>query len=131
VSQVTWPCRPSLVSGGNPPGGVGCENAKTGHLDDCGSGCGRTTMMRMPAVVEAPQIESWFLVDWLSAGRPGVLMEFRTREEARTAMRAALGDAARTDQWRFRLTVRSALAMMQDPELRDALAAWDLQFAEG
>jgi len=87
-------------------------------------------MVRMSAVMEVPQLESWFLVDWRNAGRPGVLMEFRTREEAAAAMRAALEDAARAEPWRFRLTVRSALTMMRDPELREALAAWDLEFAE-
>ncbi len=85
----------------------------------------------MSAVVEVPQLESWFLLDWPSAGSPGVLMEFRTRAEAEDAMRAALGDVARGDRWGLGLTVRSALAMLQDGELREALAAWDLEFAGG
>jgi hypothetical protein len=84
----------------------------------------------MSAVIEVPQLDSWFLLDWPSARRPSVLMEFRTKAEAEAALRAAFGDAAREDGFAFRLTVRSALAMLEDPELRDALTAWDLEFAQ-
>jgi hypothetical protein len=85
----------------------------------------------MSAAIEVPQLESWFLLDWPDAGPPGVLMEFGTRAEAERAMRAAFGEAAGGDRWRLRLTVRSALAMLADSELREALAAWDLEFGEG
>jgi hypothetical protein len=84
----------------------------------------------MAAVIEVPQLESWFLVDWPDPGPPGVLMEFATKAEAESALREAFGDAARRPGTRFRLTVRSALAMMQEPELRRALADWDLEFYE-
>jgi hypothetical protein len=87
-------------------------------------------MSRMAAVIEVPQLESWFLVDWPDSGPPGVLMEFGTRAEAEAALREAFGDAARRPGSTFRLTVRSALAMMEEPELRQALAEWDLEFSE-
>jgi hypothetical protein len=87
-------------------------------------------MCHMSAVIEVPQLESWFLLDWPDAGAPAVLMEFGTRTEADRAMRAAFAAAAPLDRWNLRLTVRSALAMLEDPVLREALAAWDLEFAE-
>lgn len=84
----------------------------------------------MAAVLEVPQLESWFLLDWPDAGAPSVLMEFGTRAEAEDAQRAAFRDAARENEWGLRLTVRSALAMLEEPELREALAAWDLEFSD-
>jgi hypothetical protein len=57
-------------------------------------------------------------------------MEFATRTEAEAALRAAFADASRVAGFAFRLTVRSGLAMLEDPGLREALAAWDLEFAE-
>jgi hypothetical protein len=90
-------------------------------------------MVAMSAVIEVPQLDSWFLLDWPGAGAPSVLMEFGTRGEAEAALRAAFRDragaGADADAFAFRLTVRSGLAMLEDPELRDALAAWDLEFA--
>jgi len=83
----------------------------------------------MSAVIEVPQLDSWFLLDWPGAGTPSVLMEFGTQAEAEAALRAAFGDTAHEEGFAFRLTVRSAIAMLQDPELREALALWDLEFA--
>jgi hypothetical protein len=82
------------------------------------------------AVIEVPQLESWFLVDWPATGSPAVMMEFDSKSEADAALRAAVGDSAGADGLAFSLTVRSALAMLEDPGLRAALAAWDLEFAE-
>jgi hypothetical protein len=87
-------------------------------------------MFAMSAVIEVPQLDSWFLLDWPGAGRPSVLMEFGTRAEAEAALRAALVDASRGDGFAFRLTVRSGLSMLEDPEVREALAAWDLEFSQ-
>ena len=84
----------------------------------------------MSAVIEVPQLESWFLIDWPEAGRPSVMMEFGTRAEAEAAQLAAFGDAGRAPGSAFRLTIRSALAMLEDAELREALAAWDLEFSD-
>lgn len=89
-----------------------------------------TEHVSMAAVIEIPQLESWFLVDWPDAGMPSVMMEFGTRTEAEDALRAAFRDAARANEWGLRLTVRSALAMLEQPELREALAAWDLEFSD-
>jgi hypothetical protein len=87
-------------------------------------------MSRMAAVIEVPQLESWFLVDWPDSGPPGVLMEFATKGEADSALREAFGDVTRRPGTPFRLIVRSALAMMEEPELRRALADWDLEFSQ-
>lgn len=84
----------------------------------------------MSAVIEVPQLESWFLLDWPGSGPPSVIMEFETRAEAENALRAAFKDAARGDACGVRLTVRSALAMLEEPGLREALIAWDLEFSE-
>lgn len=86
-------------------------------------------MFRVSGVIEVPQLESWFLLDWPDAGSPSVIMEFETRAEAERALRAAFQDAAHADEWGLRLTVRSALAMLEQLELREALRAWDLEFA--
>jgi hypothetical protein len=83
----------------------------------------------MSAVIEVPQLDSWFLLDWPGAGRPSVLMEFGTKAEADAALRAAFAEASGVEGFAFRLTVRSGLSMLEDPDLREALAAWDLEFA--
>jgi hypothetical protein len=87
-------------------------------------------MVGVSALIEVPQLESWFLVDWPDAGPPGVIMEFKTRAEAERALHAAFRDAAYSDESRLSLTVRSALAMLEQSQLREALAAWDLEFAD-
>jgi hypothetical protein len=84
----------------------------------------------MAAVIEVPQLDSWFLIDWPDAGLPSVLMEFETKAEADAALRAAIADVARTDRFGVGLAVRSGLAMLTDPELREALTAWDLEFSD-
>ena len=88
------------------------------------------TIGAVSAVVEVPQLESWFLLDWPDVGGPSVLMEFETRDEAEAARRAAFRDASRSDCLTLRLFVRSALAMFEERELREALAAWDLEFSD-
>jgi len=86
-------------------------------------------MFHMSLVTEVPQLECWFLLDWPDAGSPSVLMEFDTRAEAERALHAAFRDAAHAERWALRLTVRSALAMLEQVELREALRTWDLEFA--
>ena len=84
----------------------------------------------MSAVIEVPQLDSWFLVDLPGAGTPSVFMEFATRAEAEAALHAAFRDGGGREAVAFRLVVRSALAMLEDPELREALTAWDLEFSQ-
>jgi hypothetical protein len=106
------------------------EDDKTPHPADCVRSRADATMSSMSAVIEVPQLDSWFLVDWPDPGRPSVLMEFETKAEADTALRVALRDAARAERFGVGLAVRSGLAMLADPELREALTAWDLEFSE-
>lgn len=86
-------------------------------------------MFRMSLAIEAPQLECWFLLDWPCAGAPSVIMEFETRADAERAQRAAFRDTAHAERWALSLTVRSALAMLEQLELREALRAWDQEFA--
>jgi hypothetical protein len=87
----------------------------------------------MGAVVEVPELESWFLVQWRGHERPDVLMEFESQAEAEAALASAFADMViRLDErppW-LPITVCSVLSMLADPSLRDALAAWDTQLAE-
>jgi hypothetical protein len=106
------------------------EDDKTRHPADCVGPGLAPTMSAMAAVIEVPQLDSWFLIDWPDAGRPSVLMEFETKAEADTALRAAIADVSREDRFGVGLAVRSGLAMLADPDLRDALTAWDLEFSE-
>jgi hypothetical protein len=87
----------------------------------------------MAQVVEVAELEPWFLVDWRSTTRPDVLMEFETQDEAEGALRAAFAEMAvragdEIDV--LPMTVCPALTMLEEPELRDALARWDAQLAE-
>jgi hypothetical protein len=87
----------------------------------------------MAQVVEVPELEPWFLVHWREPDRPDVLMEFETQEEAVSALSAAFAEmVVRIDEEmdQFPITVCSALTMLEDPVLRDALAAWDAQLSD-
>jgi hypothetical protein len=84
-------------------------------------------------VVEIPELQPWFLVHWPSTTHPDVLMEFETQDEAEAALRAAFAEIAvgggkQIDV--FPMTVCPALTMLEEPELRDALARWDAQLVE-
>ncbi len=86
----------------------------------------------MAEVVEVPELESWFLVHWPEHEHPDVLMEFETQTEAEEALHTAFAEMViRLEEPTWRpITVCSVLAMLTDPALRDALAAWDTQLAE-
>ena len=87
----------------------------------------------MAQVVEIPELQPWFLVHWPSTTHPDVLMEFETQDEAEAALRAAFTEiAVGADQQRdvFPMTVCAALTMLEEPQLRDALARWDAQVVE-
>src|SRR5919204_108745 len=43
----------------------------------------------MAQVLEVPELESWFLLQWRDPERPDILMEFGTQEEAEQALAAA------------------------------------------
>ena len=86
----------------------------------------------MAQVVEVPELEPWFLVHWRAPGHPDVLMEFETQDEAEGALCTAFAEmVVELDQApdRLPITVCSAMAMMDDPALRAALAVWDAQLA--
>ena len=87
----------------------------------------------MAQVVEIPELQPWFLVRWPSTTNPDVLMEFETQDEAEAALRAAFAEIALgADQELdvFPMTVCPALTMLEEPQLRDALARWDAQIME-
>ncbi len=87
----------------------------------------------MAMALEVPQLEPWFLVHWGQPDRPTVLMEFETQQDAEDALCHAFAEmviAVDDEIERFPITVLSALSMLEDPELRDALAQWDAQLAE-
>ena len=87
----------------------------------------------MAQVVEIPELQPWFLVHWPSTTHPDVLMEFETQDEAEAALGAAFAEiAVRGDKELdvLPMTVCPALAMLEGPELRDALARWDAQLVE-
>ena len=84
-------------------------------------------------VVEIPELQPWFLVHWPSTTRPDVLMEFETQDEAEAALRAAFTEMAFGGDKEldvFPMTVCPALTMLEEPQLRDALARWDAQLVE-
>jgi hypothetical protein len=82
----------------------------------------------MSRVLETLELESWFLVQWPRGERPRVIREFDSRAEAEWALAISLGDVAIRIEaglsW-AQLTLRSALSMLEDAELREALAEWD------
>lgn len=87
----------------------------------------------MAQVLEVPELESWFLLQWRDPERPDILMEFETQEEAEQALASAFAELA------IRLhegiapppmRVYPALTMLEHPNLRDALAVWDAQMEE-
>jgi hypothetical protein len=60
-------------------------------------------------------------------------MEFETQDEAEGALRAAFAEIAAgagDEVDVLPMTVCPALTMLEEPELRDALARWDGQLAE-
>jgi hypothetical protein len=86
----------------------------------------------MAQVVEVPELEPWFLVQWRSTTHPDVLMEFETHDEAEGALRAAFEEiavGAGDEIDVLPMTVCPALTMLEEPALRDALARWDAQLA--
>jgi hypothetical protein len=85
----------------------------------------------MAQVLELPEIQAWFLVHD-DPVRPHVLMEFERRDEAEDALCAAFAETLieGLDAGRLRITICSAPEMLDDPLLRDALAAWDAQLTE-
>jgi hypothetical protein len=86
----------------------------------------------MAQVVELQELEAWFLIHW-DPVHPDVLMEFETRDEAEGALCTAFADSligGNLEVRRLQLTICSALEMLEDPLLRDALAAWDAQLLE-
>jgi hypothetical protein len=87
----------------------------------------------MAQVVEVPELHPWFLLHWRSTTHPDVLMEFETQDEAEGALRAAFAEiavGAGDEVDVLPMTVCPALTMLEEPELRDALARWDAQLAE-
>ena len=87
----------------------------------------------MAQVVEIPELQPWFLVHWPSTTHPDVLMEFETQDEAEAALRAAFAEIAVGGDKEldvFPMTVCAALTMLEEPQLRDALARWDAQLVE-
>jgi hypothetical protein len=87
----------------------------------------------MAQVVEVPELEPWFLVHWRSTTHPDVLMEFETQDEAEGALCAAFAEMAvragdEIDV--LPMTVCAGVTMLEQPELRDALARWDAQLVE-
>lgn len=89
--------------------------------------------IRVAQVIEVPELESWFIVDWLDRQAPAVLMEFATQDEAEEALSAAFAEMViELDEDRpiRPFTLCSVLTMLRDPALRRALAAWDTQIAE-
>jgi hypothetical protein len=87
----------------------------------------------MAQVVEVPELEPWFLVHWRSTTHPDVLMEFETQDEAEGALSAVFAEMAVRPGDDFEvlpMTVCPGLTMLEQPELRDALARWDAQLTE-
>jgi hypothetical protein len=87
----------------------------------------------MAQILEVPELESWFLVQWRDPERPGILMEFETQEEAEDALCAAFAQmTSRLDDdiHGFLITACPTLSMLEDPALREALSSWDAQLAE-
>jgi len=85
---------------------------------------------RMAQVVEVPELHAWFLLHWRSTTHPDVLMEFETQDEAEHALRVVFAEMAvgSGDEVEvLPMTVCPALTMLEEPELRDALARWDAQ----
>jgi hypothetical protein len=75
---------------------------------------------------------SWFLVSWPEGGKPQVVMEFWTREEAETALDLAMrvGVDSRRPGDRVSTGLCPAPAFMSDPFMKEALIAWDDQLQE-
>ncbi len=75
------------------------------------------------------ELDSWFLVQWPRGQRARVIREFDTRADAEEALAVSLGATAiRIDRglrW-LQLTLRSSLSMLENADLREALAEWDL-----
>jgi hypothetical protein len=81
----------------------------------------------MSAVLDVPALDSWFLLRCTAAGAPSVVMEFGTRVEAERALREIVRDlviAERDVAGSF--AIRSALEMIQTPDLQEPLRIWDL-----
>jgi hypothetical protein len=83
----------------------------------------------MRELIDVAELESWFLVQWPRGERPQVIREFGHRAEAEEALAVSVGATAiRIDRglrW-LQLTLRSSLSMLENAELREALAEWDL-----
>jgi hypothetical protein len=83
----------------------------------------------MSDILDLVELESWFLVQWPPGERARVVREFDSRTEAEQALAVNLGETAiRIDRglrW-LQLTLRSSLAMLENAELREALAEWDM-----
>jgi hypothetical protein len=87
----------------------------------------------MAQVLEVPELESWFLLQWRDPEHPDILMEFQTQDEAEQALAAAFAElAVRLHDGILPppMRVYPVLTMLEDPTLRDALAAWDAQMDE-
>jgi hypothetical protein len=87
----------------------------------------------MAQVLEVPELEPWFLVHWRSTTHPDVIMEFETQDEAESALCAAFAEMAVRAGDEFDvlpMTVCAGVTMLEQPELRDALARWDAQLVE-
>jgi hypothetical protein len=87
----------------------------------------------MAQVLEVPELHPWFLLHWRSTTHPDVLMEFETQDEAEGALRAAFAEiavGAGDEVDVLPMTVCPAFTMLEEPELRDALARWDAQLVE-
>lgn len=87
----------------------------------------------MAQVLEVPELESWFLLQWRDPERPDILMEFGTQEEAEQALAAAFAElAVRLHEGIAPppMRVYPVLRMLEEPKLRDALAVWDAEMEE-
>jgi hypothetical protein len=75
---------------------------------------------------------SWFMVSWPEGGKPQVVMEFWTREEAEMALELAMrvGVDSRPAADRVSTGLYPAPVLMSDPFMKEALLAWDDQLQE-
>jgi hypothetical protein len=75
---------------------------------------------------------SWFMVSWPEGGKPQVVMEFWTREEAEMALELAMrvGVDSRPAADRASTGLYPAPVLMSDPFMKEALLAWDDQLQE-
>jgi hypothetical protein len=100
---------------------------ETGHMADSP---GRGTREHFVSMDEGTS--SWFMVSWPEGGKPQVVMEFWTREEAEMALELAMrvGVDSRPAADRVSTGLYPAPVLMSDPFMKEALLAWDDQLQE-